>query len=60
MGETVSVGVRLSKRVLEYIDKEAEKESVDRSVVIRRLVEKGAQSLRKKKQQRFTWKARFR
>ena len=29
MGETVSVGVRLPKRVLKYIDKEVENESVD-------------------------------
>ena len=49
MGETVSVGVRLPKRVLEYIDKEAEKESVDRSVVIRRLIEKGTAEFKKEK-----------
>ena len=30
MGETIGVSVRLPKRVLKYIDKEAESESVDR------------------------------
>jgi predicted HTH domain antitoxin len=49
MSETLSVGVRLSKKVLEYIDKEAQKESVDRSVVIRRLIEKGAEEFKKEK-----------
>ena len=49
MGETTSVGVRLPKRVLEYIDKEAERESVDRSVIIRRLVERGAAEFEKEK-----------
>ena len=49
MGETVSVGVRLTKRVLEYINKEAEKESVDRSVIIRKLIEKGAEEFKKEK-----------
>ena len=49
MGETTSVGVRLPKRVLEYIDKEAESESVDRSVIIRRLVERGAAEFEKEK-----------
>ena len=47
--ETTSVGVRLSKKFLEYIDKEAERESVDRSVIIRRLVVKGAAELEKEK-----------
>jgi metal-responsive CopG/Arc/MetJ family transcriptional regulator len=41
--------VRLLKRVLEYIDKEAERESVDRSVIIRRLVERGAAEFEKEK-----------
>ena len=49
MGETTSVGVRLSKKVLEYIDNQAKKESVDRSVVIRRLVERGAAEFEKEK-----------
>jgi predicted HTH domain antitoxin len=49
LSETTSVGVRLSKKVLEYIDKEAERESVDRSVIIRRLVERGAAELEKEK-----------
>jgi predicted HTH domain antitoxin len=49
LGETTSVGVRLPKRVLEYIDKEAERQSVDRSVIIRRLVEIGAAELEKEK-----------
>lgn len=49
MGETTSVGVRLSKKVLEYIDKQAKTESVDRSVVIRRLVERGAVEFEKEK-----------
>jgi predicted HTH domain antitoxin len=43
------VGVRLPKKVLEYIDREAERESVDRSVIIRRLVERGAAELEKEK-----------
>jgi predicted HTH domain antitoxin len=46
---TTSVGVRLSKKLVEYIDREAEKESVDRSVIIRRLVERGAAELQKEK-----------
>ena len=49
MGETTSVGVRLSKKFLEYIDKQAKMESVDRSVVIRRLVERGAAEFEKEK-----------
>ena len=49
MGETTSVGVRLSKKFLEYIDKQAKMESVDRSVVIRRLVEIGAAEFEKEK-----------
>lgn len=49
MGETTSVGVRLSKKFLEYIDKQAKTESVDRSVVIRRLVERGAIEFEKEK-----------
>lgn len=49
MGETTSVGVRLSKKFLEYIDKQAKTESVDRSVVIRRLVERGAVEFEKEK-----------
>ncbi|MCW3998622.1 MAG: UPF0175 family protein [Candidatus Bathyarchaeota archaeon] len=47
--ETTSVGVRLPKKFLEYIDREAELESVDRSVIIRRLVERGAAELEKEK-----------
>jgi predicted HTH domain antitoxin len=34
---------------LEYIDKQAKKDSVDRSVVIRRLVERGAAEFEKEK-----------
>ncbi len=49
MSETTSVGVRLSKKFLEYIDKEAERESVDRSVIIRRLIEMGAAEAEKNK-----------
>jgi predicted HTH domain antitoxin len=49
LGETTSVGVRLSKKVLEYIDKQAKMESVGRSVVIRRLVEIGAAEFEKEK-----------
>jgi len=49
LSETISVGVRLPKKVLEYIDREAERESVDRSVIIRRLVERGAAELEKEK-----------
>ena len=49
MGETTSVGVRLSKKVLAYIDKQAKLDSVDRSVVIRRLVERGAAELEKER-----------
>lgn len=49
MTETISVGVRLPKKFLEYIDREAERESVDRSVILRRLVEKGAEELEKEK-----------
>ena len=46
---TTSVGVRLSKKLLGYIDKEAKRESVDRSVIIRRLVERGAAEIEKEK-----------
>jgi predicted HTH domain antitoxin len=46
---TTSVGVRLSKKLLDYIDKEAEKESVDRSVIIRKLVERGVAEMEKEK-----------
>jgi len=49
LSETTSVGVRLSKKFLEYIDKEAERESVDRSVIIRRLIEIGAAEVEKNK-----------
>ena len=49
MGETVSIGVRLSKDVLDYIEKEARRENVDRSVVIRRLMERGIAEFRKER-----------
>jgi len=49
LGETTSVGVRLSKKVLEYIDKQAKTDCVDRSVVIRRLIERGAVEFEKEK-----------
>lgn len=47
MSETTSIGVRLSKNVLDYIESEAKKENVDRSVIIRRLMDKGIAELKK-------------
>ena len=49
MGENTSVGVRLSKDVLDYVEEEAEKENVDRSVVIRRFMERGIAEFKKEK-----------
>lgn len=49
MNENTSIGVRLPKKVLDYIDQEAKRESVDRSVIIRRLVERGAIEIKKEK-----------
>jgi len=53
LGESVSVGVRLSKDVLDYIEKEAKRENVDRSVMIRRLMEMGIAEFRKERAAEF-------
>lgn len=53
MGETVSIGVRLPKAILDYVEKEARRENVDRSVVIRRLMEKGIAEFRKERAAEF-------
>jgi len=45
----VSVGVRLPKDVLDYIEEEAKKEKVDRSAIIRRLMEKGIAESKKER-----------
>jgi len=47
--ESTSVGVRLPKKVLKYIDEEARDENVDRSVIIRKLVERGIAEFRKER-----------
>jgi len=47
--EVRKVGVRLSKDVLDYIEKEAMRENVDRSVMIRRLMERGIAEFRKER-----------
>ncbi len=49
MGETVSIGVRLPRDVMDYVEEEAKKESIDRSAMIRRLVERGMAELRKER-----------
>ncbi len=40
MTETVSIGVRLPKDVLKYVEEQARRENVDRSMMIRRFTEK--------------------
>jgi len=47
--ETVSVGVRLTKELLDFIDDQARKEKVDRSVVVRKFIEKGIAAHKKEK-----------
>jgi metal-responsive CopG/Arc/MetJ family transcriptional regulator len=47
--ETTSIGVRLPKNVLNYINEEAKKENVDRSVIIRKLIDQGIAETRKEK-----------
>ena len=49
MDKTVSVGVRLPKDILDYIEEEAKKENVDRSAMIRRLMEKGIAEFKKER-----------
>jgi len=38
---TESIGVRLPKDVLKYVEEQARRENVDRSAMIRRFMEKG-------------------
>lgn len=49
MTETASVGVRLPKDVLKYVEEQARRENVDRSVMIRRFMEKGIAEFRKER-----------
>lgn len=49
MTETESIGVRLPKDVLKYIEEEARRENVDRSAMIRRFMEKGIAEFRKER-----------
>ena len=53
MGETVSVRVRLSRDVLDYVEEEARRESLGRSTMIRRLVERGIAESRKERAAEF-------
>ncbi len=53
MGETVSVRVRLSRDVLDYVEEEARRESLGRSTMIRRLVERGIAESRKERAVEF-------
>lgn len=50
---TESIGVRLPKDVLKYVEEEARRENVDRSAMIRRLMEKGIAEFRKEKAAAF-------
>jgi len=45
----VSVGVRIPKNVFDYIEEQAKRENVDRSVMIRRLMERGMAEFRKER-----------
>jgi len=47
--ETESIGVRLPKDILKYVEEQARKENVDRSAMIRRLMEKGIAEFRKER-----------
>ncbi len=49
MTKTTSIGVRLPKDVLKYVEEQARRENVDRSVMIRRFMEKGIAEFRKEK-----------
>ena len=49
MTETESIGVRLPKDLLQYIEEQARRENVDRSAMIRRLMEKGIAEFRKER-----------
>lgn len=49
MTETESIGVRLPKDILKYVEEQARKENVDRSAMIRRLMEKGIAEFRKER-----------
>ena len=49
MNKTVSIGVRLPKELLDYIEEEAEKENVDRTTIIRRLMAKGIAESKKER-----------
>lgn len=49
MTETESIGVRLPKDVLKYVEEQARRENVDRSAMIRRFMEKGIAELRKER-----------
>ena len=47
MAETVSIGVKLPRNVLDYIEREARREKLDWSAMIRRLMESGIAGFRK-------------
>jgi len=47
--ETTSVGVRLPKQILKYVEEQAKRENVDRSVMMRRFMERGIEEFKKDK-----------
>jgi hypothetical protein len=49
LAETVSIGVRLPRDVLDYVEEEARREKLDRSNMIRRLMERGIEEFRKER-----------
>jgi len=49
LNKTVSIGVRLPKELLDYVEEEAKKEKVDRTTIIRKLMEKGIAESKKER-----------
>ncbi len=49
MGELVSIGIRIPKKLLKTVEEKAEEEDVDRSTIIRQLISKGVREYKKEK-----------
>lgn len=49
MGELISIGIRVPKKLLKTVEEKAEEEDVDRSTIIRQLISKGVREYKKEK-----------
>lgn len=49
MGELVSIGIRIPKKLLKIVEEKAGEEDVDRSTIIRQLISKGVREYKKEK-----------